>query len=99
MAIVRRHDVAEVAVACLTSDDHSGKAYTLTGPEALTHHQIAEAISGVTAHPVAFESESDERMLSRLIASGWRPEIAGVVIALYQSVRGGVRAPVTGDVE
>ena len=25
-------------------------------------------------------------------------EIAGVVIALYQSVRGGVRAPVTGDV-
>ncbi len=99
VSIVDGRDVAEVAAACLTSDDHNGKAYTLTGPEALTHHEIAETISGVTASPVAFESESDERMLSRLVDSGWRPEIAGVVIALYQSVRGGVRAPVTDDVE
>ncbi len=48
--------------------------------------------------PVAFASVSDEEMLTRLTSTGWRPEIAGVVIALYQSVRGGVRAPVTGDV-
>lgn len=99
VSVVDGHDVAGVAAACLTSDEHDGKAFTLTGPEALTHQEIAKTISDVIGRSVAFESVSDEEMLSRLTGSGWRPEIAGVVIALYQSVRGGVRAPVTGDVE
>ena len=29
-------DIAAVAVAALTTGDHQGKAYTLTGPEALS---------------------------------------------------------------
>ena len=98
VSIVDGRDVAEVAAACLLSDEHDGKEFTLTGPEALTHQEIAETISGVIDAPVAYESVSDEEMLARLTSTGWRPEIAGVVIALYQSVRGGVRAPVTGDV-
>lgn len=98
VSLVDGRDVAEVAAACLTSNEHDGKAFTLTGPESLTHQEIAETISGVIGGPVAFESVSDEEMLTRLISTGWRPEIAGVVIALYQSVRGGVRAPVTEDV-
>ena len=98
VSIVDGCDVAEVAAACLLSDEHDGKEFTLTGPEALTHQEIAETISGVIDAPVAYESVSDEEMLARLTSTGWRPEIAGVVIALYQSVRGGVRAPVTGDV-
>ena len=37
-------------------------------------------------------------MLGWLIGAGWTPDVAGVVIALYQSVRGGVRADVTAGV-
>ena len=38
-------DVAEVAAAALADDGHDGRAYTLTGPEAITFEQIAQDLS------------------------------------------------------
>ena len=62
MAIGQRRDVAPV---CLMSAAYSDKAYRLTSPEALTHHQnwgrFAEAISGVTVRPAACSDCSFER--------------------------------------
>ena len=55
VSIVDGRDVAEVAAACLLSDEHDGKEFTLTGPEALTHQEIAETISGVIDAPVAYD--------------------------------------------
>jgi uncharacterized protein YbjT (DUF2867 family) len=99
VSIVDGRDVAAVAAACLTTNDHFGRAYTLTGPGALTHSEIAQAIAGATGRSITFEPATDEEMLQWLTGAGWRPDVAGVVIALYQSVRAGVRADVTGDVE
>jgi len=98
VSIVDGRDVAAVAAAALTTDEHFGSAYTLTGPEALTHSEIAATISRVSGAAVSFETCSDEDMLGWLVGSGWPKDVAGRVIALYQSVRGGVREPVTGDV-
>ncbi|MCA1790216.1 MAG: hypothetical protein LC667_10260 [Thioalkalivibrio sp.] len=99
VSMVDGRDVAAVAAAALTGDDHMGRAYTLTGPEALTHSQMAAVLSEVAGRPVRFESCTDEDMAGWLTGAGWSAEIAGVVIALYQSVRAGVRADVTADVE
>lgn len=98
VSMVDGRDVAAVAARALTSRDHMGRAYTLTGPEAVTHAEMAEVLSDVSGREVRFESCSDEEMLGWLVGSGWSPEIAGVVISLYQSVRAGVRAAVTDDV-
>lgn len=99
VSMVDGRDVAAVAAAALTGTDHMGRAYTLTGPEAVTHDDMARILSEVSAREIRFESCSDEEMLGWLIGAGWSPEVAGVVIALYQAVRGGVRAAVTDDVE
>ena len=99
VSMVDGRDVAAVAAAALTGAAHFGRAYTLTGPEALTHEQMAAAISDAAGRRVRFESCSDAEMLGWLTGAGWSPEVAGVVIALYQSVRAGVRAAVTQDVE
>ena len=99
MSMVDGRDVAAVAAAALTDDAHLGRAYTLTGPEAITHARMAELIGEAAGRAVQFENCSDEEMLGWLTGSGWPPEIAGVVIAMYQSVRAGVRAQVSGDVE
>jgi len=98
VSVVDGHDVAAVAAECLLTTAHHGRAYTLTGPEALTHHEIAEAISAAVGRSVGFVTVSDEEMLSWLTGAGWAPDVAGVVIALYQSVRAGVRGAVTTDV-
>ena len=98
VSLVDGRDVAAVAAVVLTSDEHFGEEYTLTGPDALTHTEIAEIIAAVSGHDVAFEPCSDQEMLGWLTGAGWRADVAGVVIALYQSVRGGVRAQVTADI-
>ena len=46
---------------------------------------------------IATNEYSEARRLL-LKGAGWSPEVAGVVIALYQTVRAGVRAAVTEDV-
>ena len=99
VSVVDGRDVAAVAAACLTSDSHAGRAYTLTGPDALTHTEIADHISAAAGVPVTFETVSDEEMLTWLTGAGWSRDLAGAVIALYQSVRAGVRASVSEDVE
>lgn len=98
VSIVDGRDVAAVAACVLTTTEHFGQAYTLTGPEAITHEEVAAIIAGASGHDVRFEPCTDEEMLGWLIGAGWRPDVAGVVIALYQSVRGGVREDVTADV-
>ncbi|MDA0327435.1 MAG: SDR family oxidoreductase [Gemmatimonadetes bacterium] len=98
VSIVDGRDVAAVACRALTSSEHFGEAYTLTGPEALTHAEIAGIVGAAAGRDVEFESCSDEELLRWLIGAGWRPDVAGVVIALFQSVRGGVREDVTADI-
>lgn len=98
VSVVDGRDVAAVAAEALTTQDHFGEAYTLTGPEALSHADVAAIISGASGRDVAFETCTDDEMLGWLVGAGWRADVAGMVIALYQSVRGGVRSDVTAEV-
>jgi len=47
-------DIAAVAAVALTEDGHEGATYTLTGPEAITHSQIAAALSAALGRTVRF---------------------------------------------
>ena len=47
-------DIAAVAAAVLTGPGHEGATYTITGPAALTHAEIAAALGEATGRPVAF---------------------------------------------
>ena len=47
-------DNAAVAAAALTRLGHEGRTYTLTGPAALTHAEMAAGLSEATGHPIAF---------------------------------------------
>src|SRR5438552_3646579 len=47
-------DIAAVAAATLTERGHTGKAYTLTGGQALDHQEIARAISGASGRMVQY---------------------------------------------
>jgi uncharacterized protein YbjT (DUF2867 family) len=46
-------DIAEVAVAALTETGHEGKIYDLTGPQALTHAEMAERLSTALGRRIA----------------------------------------------
>ncbi|MGW0771641.1 NAD(P)H-binding protein [Streptomyces sp. NPDC002676] len=56
--IVDPADIAEVAVACLLDDRHTGGVYELTGPEVITPRQQAETIATALGSPVRFHELS-----------------------------------------
>ena len=57
---VSRDDLADVAVAVLTTDGHDGASYEITGSQALTLHQAAEEFSHATGIPAFYRPETIE---------------------------------------
>jgi uncharacterized protein YbjT (DUF2867 family) len=47
-------DIADVAAEALTDERHAGRTYTLTGPDALTHAELAAALTQALGHQVTF---------------------------------------------
>ncbi len=59
--LVHEADVAEVAVRAMLTDDHTGRAYTITGPAKVSlRRQVAE-ISRAIGRPVRFEEISPDQ--------------------------------------
>ncbi len=70
-------DIAAVAAEALTQKGHENKIYDLTGPEVLTHREIAAHLSKAIGKPIQFIPVSAEEMLPGLLAAGfpaWQAE-------------------------
>ena len=67
MAAVARDDIADVAVAVLLDDAgaHDGRAYDMTGPEALTMAEAAEELSRAAGRTVTYHAETLEEYVRR----------------------------------
>lgn len=71
MPFVDARDIAEVAVKILTHpSQHVNKTYLLTGGEAVSYHEVAEAISQAIHEPVTYVAQSPEQTRARLEAKG-----------------------------
>jgi uncharacterized protein YbjT (DUF2867 family) len=58
--LVHEADVAEIAVQAMLTDDHVGKAYTITGPAKVSQVQQIAEISRAIGRPITFEEISPE---------------------------------------
>jgi uncharacterized protein YbjT (DUF2867 family) len=59
-------DIAAVAAEALTGPGHAGATYTITGPAAVTHAEIAEAIGAATGREIAFADVPPEAFAAYL---------------------------------
>lgn len=98
VSFVDGRDVAAVAAATLSGEAHFGRAYTLTGPEALSHAEVAERLGAALGREVRYEPGTDEDLRDRLAAEHWPQDQAETFAALMASIREGERATVTQDV-
>ena len=97
VSVVDVRDNAAVAAAALTEDGHAGKIYTLTGPDALTHAEITDALSTATGRPITFVDASEDDL--RHAMAGMRmPEwqIEGLIEDYAHYRRGEAAAIATG---
>ena len=69
-------DIAAVAATALTESGHEGATYTLTGPESITHAQIAAALTAALGRQVTFTDVPPEAFAASLsgILPPWQAE-------------------------
>jgi uncharacterized protein YbjT (DUF2867 family) len=91
-------DIAEVAVAALTESGHEGKIYELTGPQALTHAEMAEGLSEALGRRVTFVDIPPEAMREALVGVGLPVWQADGLVEDYAHYRRGEAAAVTSGV-
>lgn len=92
-------DIAATAVAVLSESGHVGKAYTLTGPEALTNDQIAEKLSRVAGRSIRYVSLSPEELKQALLAAGMPEWSVNAILDLQRLYREGGASQVDTTVE
>ncbi|WP_213453709.1 SDR family oxidoreductase [Rhizomonospora bruguierae] len=66
VSIIDTRDIAAAAAATLSDPATAGRTYTLTGPRAVTHTQIAQALSQATGQPVTFQDVPAEQFAQAL---------------------------------
>jgi uncharacterized protein YbjT (DUF2867 family) len=96
VSIVDVRDIAAVATAALSESGHEGKTYDITGPEALTHSEMASELSEALGTPVAFVDIPESAM--RDAAFGLPEWQADGVIEDYAHYRRGEASTVSNAV-
>lgn len=95
---VDARDIAAVAFHALTEDNHEGRAYAVTGPEALSLADVAGVISEATDGSVRYEDIPTEVAREKLLAAGLPSSFADFLAGFYAAVRAGAHDVVTDTV-
>lgn len=92
-------DVAAVAAKALVEDGHEGRAYELTGSEALGYAEVAEILGEVLGRPIAYADPSPLAFWRRSRKAGTPAAFVTVMLGLYTVARLGLAARVTPELE
>lgn len=95
-AFVDVRDLGEVAALALTEDGHAGKAYDLTGSEALGYDEVAAIFSRELGRTIRYRNPSATAFLVRQLRNGHPLMYAFVTTWLYGNTRKGLAERVTG---
>lgn len=96
---ISRDDLADVATAVLTSSGHNGASYEITGSQALTLTEAAEAFSRVTGIPASYRPETIEEAKAsraRFNPTNWELE---AWVSTYVAIATGEMSVVSHSVE
>ena len=98
-AHVDARDVAAVAARALVEPGHEGKAYTPTGPSALTYDECAAILTEVAGRPIRYADPTPWHYWRRMAGRGMPSAMIAVTLGIYTAARFGLAAGLTDDVE
>src|SRR5919106_3114602 len=100
VSLVDVRDIAAVAVKSLTDEDrHKNKTYLITGPEALSYHQVAEILSNTTGRKINYVNISDEEARAAMKEIGMSDWLIITVSELSEYFRKGKASEISPAVE
>ena len=92
-------DIAAVAVKALTGTNHEGRAYTLSGPEALAYDELANELSKALGRPISHINLSPSDLKIGMLAEGMPQAIADRMLDLERYFREGRASRITDDIK
>lgn len=92
-------DVAAVAARTLVEDGHADRAYTPTGPSALTYGECATILTEVLGRPIRYADPTPWQYWRRMRRRGMPTAMIAVTLGIYTAARFGLAAALTDDVE
>lgn len=99
LAMIDIRDVADSAFAALTGSGHEGKSYILTGPEAVSLHDVADALSDELDKDVNYVAVPHEASYDTMVSMGFPEWIAGGYGELMEGFIQGFAENPSDDVE
>jgi uncharacterized protein YbjT (DUF2867 family) len=84
LGMIDLRDIVDAAVAVLTSGGHEGKSYILTGPAAISFHDVAATFSKVLGKDVKYVSVPGEAALDSMLGIGMPEWIAKGYVELFE---------------
>jgi uncharacterized protein YbjT (DUF2867 family) len=98
LGMIDVRDIVDVAVAVLTGTGHEAKSYILTGPAAISFHDVAAAFSKVLGKDVKYVSVPGEASLDSMISMGLPEWIAKGYVELSEGFSEGFANRATDNV-
>lgn len=95
IAMIDRRDLAAVAALTLTEDGHDGRTYTLTGPTALTYHDVAAQLTQALGGTVEYADVPDEAAIDATLQAGAPEWLAYGLAEVYHQLKRGLAAQPT----
>jgi uncharacterized protein YbjT (DUF2867 family) len=100
VSLVDVRDIASIAVQSLIDEDkHKNKTYLITGPEALSYHQVAEILSNTTGRKINYVNISDEEARTAMKEIGMSDWLINTVSELSEYFRKGKASEISSAVE
>lgn len=92
-------DIASVATVALTENGHEGKAYEVTGSEAISNTEIAAIISQIVGRQIDYVDVSEDAASAEMKQSGMPEILVEATMELYGIYKAGYASEVTATVE
>jgi uncharacterized protein YbjT (DUF2867 family) len=92
-------DIAAVAVKVLTEANHDGKAYAISGSEALTYDEVASELAKTLGRPISHVNLPPSDLKGGMLAAGLPEGIADQMLDLERFFREGGASHTTNDIK
>jgi uncharacterized protein YbjT (DUF2867 family) len=99
VSIVDVRDIAAVAAAALTQSGHEGKTYDITGPESLTHAEMASRLTDALGKRITYVDIPETEMRSALLSFGFPEWQADGLVEDYEHYRRGEASDISPAVQ
>jgi uncharacterized protein YbjT (DUF2867 family) len=102
VSIVDVRDIAAVTLKVLANDVngmHNKKEYLITGPEAISYHQVAQTFTRTTGKKIDYISISEEEAREGMKESGMDDWLINTILELYSHFRKGNASTVSSAVK